>query len=250
MVQSSICLRRRCSTFHQVVWHVREFFLWSWCFFSCIFSHSLDLMIGGDLKYHLNNLRKFPEQHVRFYAAETLLGLEALHRQNIIYRYNVSFCSSRIFDIWEKISRIVEYWWTGKWVNSWNFCRLSPFSISQWFEAWKHSAGPEGPLQDFGSRLGRAEQAQAEGKFLLYSICSRLFDSIEFCSNAVSQIHSESILFSFVCAPCFLLPPPIPFHLVRVMPVPQATRLRRFACIVPTVRLWISSLMVSPCIAS
>ncbi len=46
----------------------------------------LDLMTGGDLKFHLNNERRFKEDRVRFYAAEIVLGLEALHRQHIIYR--------------------------------------------------------------------------------------------------------------------------------------------------------------------
>ena len=39
----------------------------------------LDLMIGGDLKLHLNTAKSFPEDRARFYAAEILLGLEHLH---------------------------------------------------------------------------------------------------------------------------------------------------------------------------
>ncbi len=46
----------------------------------------LDLMVGGDLKYHLNNERTFPEDRSRFYAAEVLLGLEHIHSKGIIYR--------------------------------------------------------------------------------------------------------------------------------------------------------------------
>ena len=41
---------------------------------------------GGDLKFHLNNEQKFSEDRVRFYAAQILLGLEAMHAKNIIYR--------------------------------------------------------------------------------------------------------------------------------------------------------------------
>lgn len=55
----------------------------------------LDLMSGGDLKFHLNNERRFSESRVVFYSAEILLGLEALHRQNIIYRF-VSYCVSNV----------------------------------------------------------------------------------------------------------------------------------------------------------
>jgi len=46
----------------------------------------MDLMLGGDLKYHLINAGRFPEERARFYAAEVLLGLEHLHSLNIIYR--------------------------------------------------------------------------------------------------------------------------------------------------------------------
>jgi len=46
----------------------------------------LDLMIGGDLKYHLNNEKTFNEERSKFYAAEVLLGLEHVHSKGIIYR--------------------------------------------------------------------------------------------------------------------------------------------------------------------
>ncbi|ETO26797.1 hypothetical protein RFI_10338, partial [Reticulomyxa filosa] len=46
----------------------------------------LDLMIGGDLKYHLNHERVFPEERSRFYAAQVLLGLEHIHNKGIVYR--------------------------------------------------------------------------------------------------------------------------------------------------------------------
>lgn len=46
----------------------------------------LDLMVGGDLKYHLNKSRRFKEDRARFCAAEVLLGLEHIHSKNIIYR--------------------------------------------------------------------------------------------------------------------------------------------------------------------
>lgn len=46
----------------------------------------LDLMLGGDLKYHLLNSTRFPEKRVRFYAAQVLLALEKLHKDSILYR--------------------------------------------------------------------------------------------------------------------------------------------------------------------
>ena len=46
----------------------------------------LDLMIGGDLKYHLNSEKTFNEARSKFYAAEVLLGLHHIHSKNIIYR--------------------------------------------------------------------------------------------------------------------------------------------------------------------
>lgn len=46
----------------------------------------MDLMQGGDLKFQLIVARVFTEKRARFYAAEVLLGLEALHNASIIYR--------------------------------------------------------------------------------------------------------------------------------------------------------------------
>ena len=48
----------------------------------------LDLMTGGDLSFHLDRApsRRFPEEAARYYAARTLLGLEALHDAGFVYR--------------------------------------------------------------------------------------------------------------------------------------------------------------------
>mmetsp|Transcript_15563 Transcript_15563/g.30555 ORF Transcript_15563/g.30555 Transcript_15563/m.30555 type:complete len:616 (-) Transcript_15563:407-2254(-) len=46
----------------------------------------MDLMLGGDLKFHLINAGRFTEKRARFYAAEVLLGLEHVHKHSIIYR--------------------------------------------------------------------------------------------------------------------------------------------------------------------
>jgi len=52
---------------------------------NCLFL-VLDLMGGGDLKFHLNKDERFSETRSRFYAAEVLLGLEHIHSKGIIYR--------------------------------------------------------------------------------------------------------------------------------------------------------------------
>lgn len=46
----------------------------------------MDLMIGGDLKFHLANVGRFTEERARFCAAEVLLGLEHIHHASVIYR--------------------------------------------------------------------------------------------------------------------------------------------------------------------
>jgi len=46
----------------------------------------MDLMLGGDLKFHLINAGRFTEKRARFYAAEVLLGLEHIHNASIVYR--------------------------------------------------------------------------------------------------------------------------------------------------------------------
>lgn len=45
-----------------------------------------DYYNGGTLFYHLRKSRHFSEERARFYAAELLLALDHLHKQNIIYR--------------------------------------------------------------------------------------------------------------------------------------------------------------------
>jgi len=46
----------------------------------------LDLMMGGDLSYHLKIKGHFSAEETRFYAARTLLGLADLHAEGIVYR--------------------------------------------------------------------------------------------------------------------------------------------------------------------
>ena len=44
-------------------------------------------MQGGDMFYHLHSKkRKFNEETAKFYLIELILGLEFLHKNNIIYR--------------------------------------------------------------------------------------------------------------------------------------------------------------------
>ena len=45
-----------------------------------------DFMQGGDMFYHLHSQKKFEEERAKFYTIELILGLEFLHKNNMIYR--------------------------------------------------------------------------------------------------------------------------------------------------------------------
>ncbi len=47
----------------------------------------LDLMLGGDIRFHLNEGRRFTEQQVLLYIAEVGLALDYLRNYKIIHRY-------------------------------------------------------------------------------------------------------------------------------------------------------------------
>lgn len=46
----------------------------------------LDLMLGGDLRFHLDRAGYMPEETVRFILAELSLALDYLHRKGIVHR--------------------------------------------------------------------------------------------------------------------------------------------------------------------
>ncbi|KAJ3125138.1 hypothetical protein HK098_000569 [Nowakowskiella sp. JEL0407] len=46
----------------------------------------LDLMIGGDIRYHLEKMHGFQENAVKFFAAELALALDYLHSKGIVHR--------------------------------------------------------------------------------------------------------------------------------------------------------------------
>lgn len=46
----------------------------------------LDLMTGGDLSFHLSQKGRFPKEECLYYAARIMLGLQALHDKNYVYR--------------------------------------------------------------------------------------------------------------------------------------------------------------------
>ena len=46
----------------------------------------MDLLTGGDLRYHVCKLRRFSESKSKFFIACILLGLEYIHKNNIIHR--------------------------------------------------------------------------------------------------------------------------------------------------------------------
>jgi serine/threonine kinase 32 len=46
----------------------------------------LDLMLGGDLRFHLDRMGHLPEDTVRFIVAEIALALDYLHSKGIVHR--------------------------------------------------------------------------------------------------------------------------------------------------------------------
>ena len=46
----------------------------------------LDLLSGGDLRYHIARYKKFTEQQTKFFIACIIIGLEYIHSQSIIHR--------------------------------------------------------------------------------------------------------------------------------------------------------------------
>ncbi|KAG8341665.1 hypothetical protein TRVL_07505 [Trypanosoma vivax] len=46
----------------------------------------MDFLPGGELFFHLGNVKTFDEQRAKFYCGEIALALEYLHEHNIIYR--------------------------------------------------------------------------------------------------------------------------------------------------------------------
>ena len=46
----------------------------------------MDLLLGGDLRYHLNKHEVFNENHLKFFIACTISGLDYLHSNNIIHK--------------------------------------------------------------------------------------------------------------------------------------------------------------------
>ena len=51
----------------------------------------IDLMVGGDLKFHLNKEGRFSVERSRFYAAEVLLGLQHIHSKGWLCVFCVFF---------------------------------------------------------------------------------------------------------------------------------------------------------------
>lgn len=46
----------------------------------------MDFLNGGELFTHLRQEERFSEEKIKFYAAEIILALEALHQNGIVYR--------------------------------------------------------------------------------------------------------------------------------------------------------------------
>lgn len=46
----------------------------------------LEYCYGGELFFYLKHMKKFMERTAKFYAANIVLGLKALHENKIVYR--------------------------------------------------------------------------------------------------------------------------------------------------------------------
>ena len=46
----------------------------------------MDLLTGGDLRYHICHKKKFSEEQTKFFLACVILGLEYIHSKNVIHR--------------------------------------------------------------------------------------------------------------------------------------------------------------------
>ncbi|KAK0393257.1 hypothetical protein QR680_000121 [Steinernema hermaphroditum] len=46
----------------------------------------IEFVPGGDLMFHMQNKKKLPEEHARFYSAEIIIALHFLHSRGIVYR--------------------------------------------------------------------------------------------------------------------------------------------------------------------
>jgi serine/threonine protein kinase len=46
----------------------------------------MDLLTGGDLRYHINKRRKFTEEQTKFFVCCLLLAFDCIHKKNIIHR--------------------------------------------------------------------------------------------------------------------------------------------------------------------
>ena len=53
----------------------------------------MDLLLGGDLRYHLNNKyqKGYPESHVKFYVAGIILSLQYLHSLRVLVFLQINF---------------------------------------------------------------------------------------------------------------------------------------------------------------
>jgi len=46
----------------------------------------MDLLTGGDLRFHIGKMRRFKESQTKFFVMCIILALEYLHNNNIIHR--------------------------------------------------------------------------------------------------------------------------------------------------------------------
>lgn len=62
----------------------------------------LDLMLGGDLRFHLERTGPMKEDVVRHYVAEIGSALHYLHKKRIVHRYSGTFLNIDRF-LWDSV---------------------------------------------------------------------------------------------------------------------------------------------------
>ena len=64
----------------------------------------LDLMLGGDLRFHLDRNGFMAEENVRFIMAELAVALDYLHSKGIVHRWvsfpTTSFAPKLVVSVW------------------------------------------------------------------------------------------------------------------------------------------------------
>ena len=57
----------------------------------------MDLLNGGDLRYHISRYRKFSEEQTRFFLANIIYAIDYIHSNNVIHRDIKPYLRNRLY---------------------------------------------------------------------------------------------------------------------------------------------------------